>query len=106
MRRELESVLVQVQTLPCAELPRLVGELEELKFMAFARLVAPAAPPAQPDGELVDLREAARRLNLSRTTLYALIGRGELKSRTIGRRRMIPRGALDAFVRKDHATKE
>jgi excisionase family DNA binding protein len=106
MRRELESALSHAHSLAAAELPRFLGELEEIRAIAFARLIAPNVPPAQPDEELLDISEAARRLNLSRTTLYALIGRGELKSRTIGRRRMILRAALDAFVRKDHRTRE
>ena len=106
MRSELQSVLHQAQSLDLAELPRLLGELEEIRAVAFARLMAPPVPVTQPDEELLDISEAARRLNLSRTTLYALIGRGELKSRTIGRRRMIPRTAIDAFVKKDHVTRE
>ena len=89
-----------------AELPRLIGDLEEIRAIAFARLMAPPVPVTQPDEELLDISEAARRLNLSRTTLYALIGRGELKSRTIGRRRMIPRTALEGFAGKDHQTQE
>jgi|ERR1019366_6899366 excisionase family DNA binding protein len=105
MRRELESALSHAHSLAPAELPRFLGELEEIRAIAFARLIAPAAV-TQPDEELLDIAEAARRLNLSRTTLYALIMRGELKSRTIGRRRMIPRAAIEGFVRKDHLTRE
>jgi len=106
MRPEFQSALVQAQSLAPAELPRLLGELEEIRAVAFARLIAPPAPIAQPAEELLDIAEAARRLGLSRTTLYSLIGRGELKSRTIGRRRMIPRAAIEAFVKKDHVTRE
>lgn len=106
MRPELQSVLHQAQSLDPTELPRLIGELEEIRTVAFARLLAPPVPVAQPDEELLDIAEVARRLNLSRTTLYALLGRGELKSRTIGRRRMIPRTAIEAFARKDHQTQE
>jgi excisionase family DNA binding protein len=106
MRRELESALSQANSLPPAELPRFLGELEELRLVAFARMIAPPAAVTQPDEELLDIAEAARRLNLSRTTLYALIMRSELKSRLIGRRRMIPRTAIEGFVRKDHLTRE
>ena len=106
MRRELESALSHAHSLAPAELPQFLGELEEIRAIAFARLIAPPAAVTQPDEELLDIAEAARRLNLSRTTLYALIMRGELKSRTIGRRRMIPRAAIEGFVRKDHLTRE
>lgn len=106
MRSELQPALLQAQMLTPAELPRFLGELEEIRAVAFARLLAPPTPVVLSDEELLDVPEAARRLNLSRTTLYALIARGELKSRTIGRRRMIPRTALEAFVKRDHQTKE
>lgn len=42
--------------------------------------------------------EAAQMLCISRTAVYGLIGSGELRSLTIGRRRRIPRAALDDFV--------
>lgn len=106
MRPELQSALVQAQSLAPAELPRLLGELEEIRAVAFARLMAPPAPVTALSEELLDIAEAARRLNLSRTTLYALIGRGELKSRVIGRRRMIPRTSIESFVKRDHGTQE
>jgi excisionase family DNA binding protein len=106
MREELKSVLAQAENLPPTELPRLLGELEEVRAIAFARLLAPPVPLMRSDEELLDIAEAARRLGLSRTTLYTLIGRGELKSRTIGRRRMIPRAAIESFTKKDHETQE
>jgi excisionase family DNA binding protein len=106
MRPELQPALFHAQSLAPAELPSLLGELEEIRAVALARLLTPPAPVAQADEELVDIPEAVRRLNLSRTTLYSLIGRGELKSRTIGRRRMIPRTAIEAFAREDHQTRE
>lgn len=106
MRHELEPALSYARSLAVKELPRFLGELEEIRAIAFARLIAPPVACTQPDEELLDIPEAARRLNLSRTTLYALIGRGELKSRTIGRRRMIPRAAIEGFIRKDHPTRE
>jgi excisionase family DNA binding protein len=35
---------------------------------------------------------------VSRTTLYALMDSGELASRHVGRRRLIPRAALEAYA--------
>lgn len=60
-----------------------------------------------PQGETllaVGVAEAARRLGLSPRTIASLISRGELASRKVGRRRIIPVRALEAFLRKDHPT--
>ena len=52
----------------------------------------------------VGMAEAARRLGLSTRTVATLVGRCELPSRKVGRRRIIPVAALEAFVRQDHRT--
>jgi len=49
----------------------------------------------------VGMAEAARRLGLSVRTVAALVLRHELASRKVGRRRIIPVVALEAFVRSD-----
>jgi excisionase family DNA binding protein len=52
----------------------------------------------------IDIREAARRLSLSPRTVATLIANHELPSRRVGRRRIIPVAALEAFIRGDRAT--
>jgi excisionase family DNA binding protein len=52
----------------------------------------------------VGLTEAARRLGLSPRTVATLVLRDELPSRKVGRRRIIPVVALEAFLRGDHGT--
>lgn len=52
----------------------------------------------------VNVPEAARRLGVSPRTIATLIARGELLSRKIGRRRVIPVEALEKFLRRDHNT--
>lgn len=52
----------------------------------------------------VGLAEAARRLGISARTVATLVLRRELPSRKIGRRRIIPIVALEAFLRGDHGT--
>jgi excisionase family DNA binding protein len=47
---------------------------------------------------LYNIEESAAALNLSPRTVAALLARGELRSITVGRRRLIPREALNAFV--------
>ena len=50
----------------------------------------------------VGVAEAARRLGLSPRTVASLIGRRQLASRKVGRRRIIPVAALEAFIKNDH----
>jgi len=52
----------------------------------------------------VGIAEAARRLGLSPRTVATLLSRQELPSRKVGRRRIIPVQALEAFLRNDHST--
>ena len=47
---------------------------------------------------LLTVEEAARRLNIGRTTMYALVSSGAVESVTIGRLRRIPSECLDSFV--------
>ena len=50
----------------------------------------------------VDIPEAARRLGLSTRMVASLISRHELPSRKVGRRRIIPVSALEAFLKGEH----
>ena len=47
------------------------------------------------------LDEAAEALSLSRSAVKELVYRGTLKSKRVGRRRIIPRQALDDFLSGD-----
>jgi excisionase family DNA binding protein len=51
----------------------------------------------------VGLAEAARRLGLSHRTVATLVLRRDLPSRKVGRRRIIPVTALEAFVRSERS---
>jgi excisionase family DNA binding protein len=44
------------------------------------------------------IQEACDLLSIGRTTLYALIGRGDLTVLKVGRRTLIPTKSLDAFI--------
>ncbi len=44
--------------------------------------------------------DAARSLGLGRTKTHQLVASGELRTVTIGRRRLVPRAALEEFVRR------
>lgn len=49
---------------------------------------------------LLDLDEAAALLGISRRSVDTLVAAGELSSLKIGRRRLVPRRALSAFIRR------
>jgi hypothetical protein len=68
MRAELQNALKTATELPPEQLPRLLGELEEIRCTALARLSAPA--PAQAQDQLLDVEAAAHRLGVSRDYLY------------------------------------
>ena len=47
---------------------------------------------------LLSIRQAAREINIGRTAVYGLLRDGKVKSVKIGRRRLIPRDAIEAFI--------
>ena len=59
-----------------------------------------ATPEPRLDGpaDLLSVEEAARRLRIGRTTMYALISAGTVESVTIGRRRLVPPECVAAYV--------
>jgi hypothetical protein len=70
MRSELQSALHLAETLSPADIPALLGELEQIRVTALARLSPPAASVSRPD-ELLDVRATAKRLGVSEAYLYA-----------------------------------
>jgi excisionase family DNA binding protein len=70
MRDELHFVLRAARDLPAEDLPRLLGELEEIRCVAMARLTAPASVQSPGSDELLSIAEAARRLGVSKDFLY------------------------------------
>jgi excisionase family DNA binding protein len=68
MRNELQTVLTSARELPAPELPRLLGELEEIRATAMARLTMPVT--VQSPDELLAVQQAAERLGMSKSYLY------------------------------------
>jgi len=59
----------------------------------------PAAPRAAAQLKLVlTVEEAAKRLGIGRSLMYALVKAGDVESVTIGRLRRIPADALTTYV--------
>ncbi|WP_416902045.1 helix-turn-helix domain-containing protein [Micromonospora echinospora] len=48
---------------------------------------------------VLTIEEAAQRLGIGRTTMYALIKAGQIRTVTIGRLRRVPTFCLDEYVR-------
>ena len=65
-----------------------------------------AAAEAATPAILLRPEEAARMLRVSRSAIYGLLASGDLASITIGRRRRIPRRALDDYVARQLAATE
>jgi excisionase family DNA binding protein len=49
---------------------------------------------------VLTVEEAAERLGIGRTTMYALVKGGDVESIAIGRLRRIPLNALDEFIER------
>jgi excisionase family DNA binding protein len=47
---------------------------------------------------VLTIEEAAKRLGIGRTTMYALVMTGEVRSVTIGRLRRVPVQCLDEYI--------
>lgn len=98
MRAELEGILESARQLAPAELPRLLGDLEEIKATALARLAAPVAPVQQPDA-LLDVEEAAARLGMSRSYLYRHASRFPFVRR-VGRSLRFSTNGIENYLRQ------
>jgi predicted DNA-binding transcriptional regulator AlpA len=102
-RIELKIVLSAARELPLDELPRFLGNLEEIRCTAMARLVTPASAVVLPD-QLLDVDEAARRLGMSKDYLYRRHDRFPF-TRRVGRNlRFSARGIEEYISHKDILT--
>ena len=52
---------------------------------------------------LLSIADAARVLGISRTVFYRLIAQDEIRCISIGRRRLVPKAELEAFVARQSA---
>lgn len=96
MRQELQAALDQARSIAANELPRLLGDLEEIRATALARLSAPSSPAEQPD-ELIDVAEAARRLGVSPEYLYRNHNRLPF-TRHAGRKLLFSSKGIEHFI--------
>ncbi|HYK96137.1 MAG TPA: helix-turn-helix domain-containing protein [Candidatus Dormibacteraeota bacterium] len=79
---------------------RLEAAVAELVDALRAEVASRNEAPAQPE-RLLDVDEARQALGgIARSTLYELIERGELRTLTIGRRRVVPSSAIAEMAAK------
>jgi excisionase family DNA binding protein len=100
MRPDLQPVLAAARALPPEELPELLGELEQVRCTAMARLSAPAPVRVTPD-ELVDVEEAARRLGVSTEYLYRHHKKFPFTRRE-GRKLLFSSAGIAEYLKKRH----
>ena len=100
MRDELQFVLRYARELPAEELPKLLGEIEEVRCTAMARLTA----PVQLSGadELLSVAEASQRLGVSKDYLYRH-GSDFPFTRRIGRKLLFSSLGIDRHI-KQHSS--
>jgi excisionase family DNA binding protein len=103
LRTELQSALQAARELAPDELPGLLGEIEEIRCTAMARLIAPAAAPSSCADELLPIEEASRRLGVSEDYLYR--HKDEMPfSRRIGRKVLFSSRGIERYIQNDGLT--
>jgi predicted DNA-binding transcriptional regulator AlpA len=99
MLHELEAVMSAARTLQPDELPRLLGDLETVRAVAWSRLTAPAPATQQARDELLDVEEAARRLGVSASYLYRSHRRFAF-SRKLGRSLRFSAQGIESYIQQ------
>jgi len=97
MNQKLQPVLELAQGLSLEDVPRLLGDLEEIRATAMARLMTPA-PAAQPD-ELIEVDEASHRLGVSADYLYHTHSRLPFTRRQ-GRKLLFSAQGIEQYIRR------
>lgn len=82
---------------------KIAALLAELAALMAEEPVAPPEAPRRrpmPERTLLTVEEAAERLRIGRTRMFALVKSGEVESILIGRLRRVPVDAIDAYARR------
>jgi excisionase family DNA binding protein len=74
--------------------------VDELVAALLAAVMDAAAVGGAPD-RLLDIESASAMLGIGRSRLYDEIGAGRLRSIKVGRRRLVPSGAVADFIAAD-----
>lgn len=68
MRRALEAVLTEVESIPPKAIAVFLGELETIRIAAFARMIS--LQPSLPPDKSLTVKQAHKRLGVSEAYLY------------------------------------
>lgn len=71
--------------------------VDELVAALLAAVIEAASVSGGPD-RLLDIESASAMLGIGRSRLYSEIGAGRLRSIKVGRRRLVPTGAIADFI--------
>ena len=91
----LTRALEDARNLPADKLPRLLGDIEEVRTTALARLSAPSPAPAK--DELLTVKQAAERLHCSQVYLYKT---ALPFKRKLGRKLLFSSRGIDEYLAK------
>src|SRR5437762_7579921 len=97
MRNELENALTAARTLPSEQLPRFLGDLEEIRMTVLARF-APSPPAGATADQLLDIDEASRRLGMSKSFVYRNSSKFGF-TRHIGRGLRFSRDGIERYIK-------
>lgn len=97
MRVELEPALSAARSLPPDELPRLLGDLEEIRTTALARLSSTQIHRST--DELLDVEHAAERLGVSTDYLYRHHAQFAF-TRRMGRKLLFSSSGIGDYMRR------
>ena len=100
MRQELQVVLRAVREVSTEDLPALLGELEQVRYTAIARLSESANPSPREYDRLVSVEEAADRLGISTDYLYRHADNYAF-ARRLGGRLLFSSTGMDHFIASD-----
>lgn len=84
-------------TLPAATAERIRSAAARFADELVAALADVEPATAAPE-KLLTVVETLQVIGVARSTLYGLLDRGEIRSLTIGRRRLVPRSSIDQFI--------
>ena len=99
MRREFESILDLAKTLPAEELPCFLGQLEEIRLTAHARLTTPATA-AKSGEEWLTVDQVADRLGGKSHDYVYRHAKDWPFTRKLGNGYLFSASGLDAFLKR------
>lgn len=97
MRQELQVVLRAVSAMPTEDIPALLGELEQVRYTAIARLSGQTCPSPRESDRLISVGEAADRLGISTDYLYRHADEYPFTQR-IGSRLLFSIAGIERFI--------